>query len=102
MDGVDVRIALFQRRDEVRRGLACSVLGTSEDITASKSERNGFFLNRRGPLEAHLEDAHEELSFEVVVLKFVAAGLGDVFGLDAVIRSGEVKLGLPVVFFWFG
>ena len=80
-EGLDVvlfEVDLFERGDDEGSGLSGSVLCTGKNISSSEGNGYGFFLDRRWALEASLEDAHEQLALQEVVLKLVALGCRDV------------------------
>ena len=54
--------------------LASAVLGTCKDIAPCKNDGDRFFLDRAWLFKALLEDTHEELALQIVVLKLVALG----------------------------
>ncbi len=57
---------------------ALTVLGPRKNVSASEGDGDGLLLDGRGLLKALLEDAHEQLALEVVVLKVVTLGVRDV------------------------
>ena len=81
LDLVAARVEALEDRDAEGRGLARAVLGAREDVAARQRDRDRLLLDRRGPLEPLLVDAHEELALEEVVLELVALGAGDVLFL---------------------
>lgn len=51
---------------------------SSEDISSGQSDRDGLLLDRTWSFETGLEDSHEQLSLEEVVLEFVSFGVEDI------------------------
>lgn len=99
LDLGDVSVDALQSGDEEGSGLSGAVLGTSEDVTTSKGDGDGLLLDGRRLLKALFEDAHEELAFQVVVLKVVVLDGDDVLGLETTVGRGDVESGLPVALF---
>ncbi|KLO14405.1 hypothetical protein SCHPADRAFT_914912 [Schizopora paradoxa] len=74
-EGLDFRLVdveLLECGDDESSGLACTVLGTSEDVALSECDGDGFFLNGRRAFETSFKNAHEEFAFEVHVLELCA------------------------------
>jgi len=72
LDGVFRDIHLLQHGDGERGGLAGAVLGARQDIAPSQRDGNRLLLDGRRALEPLLEDAHQELAFQKVILEFVS------------------------------
>mmetsp|Transcript_59395 Transcript_59395/g.173770 ORF Transcript_59395/g.173770 Transcript_59395/m.173770 type:complete len:237 (-) Transcript_59395:304-1014(-) len=89
--------ALLEQRDDEGAGLAGAVLGARQHGLPRQGDRDAILLDRRGLLVALLEDPHEELALEVVVLEVVALRRRHVLRLHAVVHGRPRDLGLPVV-----
>ena len=72
------QIDLFQGGDNEGSRLSCAVLGSGQDVPACEGNRYRLFLDGRWSFEASLEDAHQELALQEVVLELVALGRSDV------------------------
>mmetsp|Transcript_46946 Transcript_46946/g.78217 ORF Transcript_46946/g.78217 Transcript_46946/m.78217 type:complete len:419 (-) Transcript_46946:177-1433(-) len=99
LDLGDVSVDALQGGDEEGGGLSGAVLGTGEDVATSEGDGDGLLLDGRRLLKALFEDAHEELAFQVVVLKVVVLDGDDVLGLETTVGRGDVESGLPVALF---
>lgn len=76
------RVDALECRDNEGSSLSGSVLGSGEDIATSQSNRDRFLLNRRGLLEASLEDTHKQVALERKVFEFEALGFRNILNLD--------------------
>lgn len=66
----DVGTHKLQNRDAKCRRLPSSILGSGKNVFVDQCERNSCLLNGGGPLEALFVDSRQQLSREMVVLKF--------------------------------
>ena len=83
---------------DVGAGLAGAVFGARQNVATRQRDRYARLLNGRRILPALLEDAHQELALETVVLELVAFRRRHVRGLDALVLRGQIQLGLPASF----
>eukprot|EP00760_Papus_ankaliazontas_P008881 PhM_4_TR13942/c4_g1_i1/m.5384 len=97
LHGVDFGVHLLERRDDEGGGLAGAVLGARHDVLAGEGDGDGLLLDGRGALEALLEDAHEQLALEEVVLEGHLAARADVVRLHARVLGWCDETLLPVV-----
>mmetsp|Transcript_1843 Transcript_1843/g.3218 ORF Transcript_1843/g.3218 Transcript_1843/m.3218 type:complete len:327 (-) Transcript_1843:1338-2318(-) len=96
LDHVLLGVHLFQGRDQKRCGLSGSVLSTGKDVTACKRDGNCLFLNGTWLLESHLENSHQQLSSQVIILKVISLGCSHVLRFLAIVLFRQVQLVLPV------
>lgn len=85
----------LQDWDDVGSRLTSSVLGSGQDIATGQSDWDARLLDWRWSFPALLEDAHEKLALQAVVLELVSLGGGDVRGLDSLVLDGQVQFGFP-------
>mmetsp|Transcript_27995 Transcript_27995/g.88943 ORF Transcript_27995/g.88943 Transcript_27995/m.88943 type:complete len:246 (+) Transcript_27995:1026-1763(+) len=97
LDGALGGGALLEQGDNKGARLAGAVLRAGQHRLAGQGHGDAVLLDRRGLLVALLEDAHEELPLEEVVLEVVALGRRHVLRLHAVVGRRPRDLGLPVV-----
>ncbi len=97
LDLVLVDVDLLKRGNDEGCSLTRAVLGTGEDVAFGECDGDGLLLDWRGPLEAGLVDAHEELPAEVHVFKFDTLCCGDIFGLRAVVFWWRAQTCFPGV-----
>mmetsp|Transcript_10482 Transcript_10482/g.24423 ORF Transcript_10482/g.24423 Transcript_10482/m.24423 type:complete len:270 (+) Transcript_10482:1237-2046(+) len=91
-------VGLLKARDDKRRGLAGAVLGASEHIPVLQDDRDRPLLYRRWPLEPLLENTHEELALQEVVLKIrVCSHRGHIRRLEPRVLLRRVQLLLPLL-----
>jgi len=85
----------LEDRNDVGARFAGAVLGAREYVAAGESDRYARLLNGRRILPALLEDAHEELALEAVVLELVAFRCRHITSFDSLVLWGQRELGLP-------
>lgn len=98
--------------DDEGGGLSSSVLGAGEDVATGEGDGDGFLLNGGGTLElwrekqvntrekteekerithTGLEDTHQQLSLEEVVLELVTLGVGDILRVGTGEQKGQFR-----------
>merc|ERR1719261_1113637 len=90
-------LQLLQQRNAEGSSLARPILGAREDVLAREGDGNALFLDGRRHFVPLLEDTHQQLPLEEVVLELVALRRGHVLSLGAHVLRGAVDLLLPVV-----
>mmetsp|Transcript_15818 Transcript_15818/g.40766 ORF Transcript_15818/g.40766 Transcript_15818/m.40766 type:complete len:470 (-) Transcript_15818:225-1634(-) len=88
-------VRLLEHGDDEGGGLSRAVLRAGQDVAPRERDWDRLLLDGRGTLKARLEDAHQQLTLEEVVLELVALGRGDVLRLGAHILRGERQTVLP-------
>ncbi len=102
LDLVLGHVDALEDRDDVGAGFAGAVLGSGKDVAAGQRDRNARLLDWGGRFPALLEDAHEKLTLQAVVLELVALGRGHVARFDALVLHRQVEFGFPasLVLLW--
>ena len=95
LDLVLGRVNALQYGNDVGARLAGAVLGASENVAAGERDWDARLLDGRRILPALLEDAHEQLALQTVVLELVALGGRHIGGLHALVLGGQVELRFP-------
>jgi len=76
------RIDFLDARNYEGCRLSSTVLCAREDVTPRENNRNRLFLDRAWLLKAFFKDAHKQLALQIVVLKIVTLGCGDILQVD--------------------
>ena len=76
------RIDFLDARNYEGSRLSSTVLCAREDVTPRENNRNRLFLDRAWLLKAFFKDAHKQLALQIVVLKIVTLGCGDILQVD--------------------
>lgn len=79
------------------QALASAVLCPGQDIAACQGDGNGFLLDGRRQIVTFFENAHQQFSLEIVILKLVAFGGGHVFSLQSGVSGGCAEMVFPVI-----
>lgn len=85
----------LEDRDHVRACLSGAVLGASQDVAASQCDWDARLLDGRWSFPALLENAHQELSLETVVLEFMSLSGSDISSFNSLVLWRQVQLVLP-------
>mmetsp|Transcript_18271 Transcript_18271/g.59604 ORF Transcript_18271/g.59604 Transcript_18271/m.59604 type:complete len:514 (-) Transcript_18271:337-1878(-) len=91
-DGLDVvlgGVGLLEDGNHKGGRLARPVFRAREHVPPREGDGYALLLDRRGPLKPRLENAHEELALEEVILKVVSLGGGHVGRLDPLVLGRQ-------------
>mmetsp|Transcript_2200 Transcript_2200/g.7977 ORF Transcript_2200/g.7977 Transcript_2200/m.7977 type:complete len:876 (+) Transcript_2200:144-2771(+) len=96
LDRVKRRVDALQHGNTEGGRLPGSILRAREDVASGERDRDALFLDGRRALKSLFVDAHEEITFQEVILKLVAFRCGDVFGAEALVTRRHDELPPPV------
>lgn len=95
LDFVLRHVDALQDWDHVRACFACAVLCARQDVAACQCDWDARLLNWRWSFPALLEDAHQELTLETIVLEFMSLGSRDISSFNSLVLGRQVQLVLP-------
>ena len=70
--GREFGVTSLHHGNDVGAGFARAVLGAGQNVAAAQSDGDGRLLNRRRLLPTFLENTHQNVAFQAVVLELVA------------------------------